>query len=378
VSGSPAALEDAEQARAAITRLKAASMLGLDTEGDGMFRYRARLCTVQLAAAGDVHVIDTLAVAPAPLLVELLGARGPEKIVHDVSFDARMLHAHGIALGNVFDTSIAARFLGLKNTGLSSLLAQFFGIELPKHMQQADWGERPLDDEALSYLADDVRHLEALAQLLRAELAARDIAAEVAEECLYMLSEAAQPTRELSPFARVKGAGTRPPAERARLHELACARERLAQELDLPPTRLISNDQLLRIAAGSFSRVEDLSAVLPGRVLGHQDCLWEALIRAKERADAPEQDVRELTPRQPSPAELERKKRRRRALTEFRAREATLRDVDLQVVLPGHCLSELVELERLDVASLTAVPGFGACRIERYAAQLVAELTPDW
>jgi ribonuclease D len=378
VSGPPAPLEDTERAREAVSKLHDAGCLALDTEGDGMFRYRARLCTVQLAAAGAVHVIDTLAVAPAPLLVELLSERGPEKIVHDVSFDARMLNAHGICLGNVFDTAIAARFLGLKNTGLSSLLAQFFGLELPKHKQQADWGERPLDDEALSYLADDVRHLEALAGLLRAELAARDIAAEVREECLYMLGEAARPVRELSPFARVKGAGLRPPEERARLYELACARERLAQELDLPPTRLVTNDLLLRLAAGSFSRIEDLSAALPSRVLGHEACLWEALQSAQNRRDAPEEDVRELTPRPPSPLELERKKRRRRALTEFRSREATLRDVDLQVVLPGHCLSDIVELEQLDVASLTAVPGFGACRAERYGAQLVSELTLDW
>jgi ribonuclease D len=379
VSASPAPLEDdAERAREAISKLHGAATLGVDTEGDGMFRYRARLCTVQLAAAGDVHVIDTLAITPAPLLAELLSERGPEKIIHDVSFDARMLNAHGIALGNVFDTAIAARFLGLKNTGLSSLLAQFFGIELPKHKQQADWGERPLDEEALSYLADDVRHLDALAGVLRSELAARDIAAEVREECAYMLNEAAQPVREQSPFARVKGAALRPPVERARLYELAAAREQLAREIDLPPTRLITNDQLLRLAAGSFSCVEDLRAFLPSRVLGHEGCLWEALKSAQNRADAPEEEVRDLTPRPPSPSELERKKRRRRALTEFRNREATLRDVDLQVVLPGHCLSDIVELDTLDVASLTGVPGFGACRLDRYGTKLVAELTADW
>jgi ribonuclease D len=169
----------AEDARIVAARLLTAESLALDTEGDGMFSYRTRLCMMQLAAAGEVHVCDTLAFDPAPMFSELLGAQGPEKIVHDVSFDARVLFAHGIVLDRVFDTAIAARFLSLKNTGLSSLLGQYFQIELPKHKQQADWGERPLDDEALHYLADDVRHLAALRDVLLDEVRKKDIEPEV-------------------------------------------------------------------------------------------------------------------------------------------------------------------------------------------------------
>ena len=116
--------------------------LSFDTEGDGLFRYRTRLCMMQLGCAEQVTLIDTLAFDALPIFEELLGPQGPEKIVHDASFDARVLCAQGIRLGRVFDTAVAARFLGLKSTGLSSLLASFFQIELPKDKQQADWGAR--------------------------------------------------------------------------------------------------------------------------------------------------------------------------------------------------------------------------------------------
>jgi ribonuclease D len=369
-------IEDVETARAVVRELAREQTVALDTEGDGMFRYRTRLCTMQLAGASEVHVLDTLAFEPGPTFAELLGANGPEKIVHDVSFDARVLFAHGIVLERVFDTSIAARFLSLKNTGLSSLLAQYFQIELPKHKQQADWGERPLDEEALLYLADDVRHLVALRDVLLAEVQKKNIEAEVREECAYMLSEARVPVREREPWMRIKGAVLKEPKERARLAEIAKERELIAQELDVPPTRLIANELVLRLS--ELRERAEFVRKLPTRCEPYEGRLWSASLRGEERADAPEEEVRELSPRPPSAAELERKKRRRKLLTDFRAREAAEREVDPQVVLPGHCLSDMVDLPSLGRENLESVRGFGVARIERYEKQLVSELTRAW
>ena len=366
----------AGDARRVAERLMTAESLALDTEGDGMFRYRTRLCTMQLAAADEVHVCDTLAFEPAPMFAALLGVEGPEKIVHDVSFDARVLFAHGIVLDRVFDTAIAARFLSLKNTGLSSLLAHYFAIELPKHKQQADWGERPLDDEALHYLADDVRPLSALRDVLLAEVRAKDIEAEVREECAYMLAEARVPVREREPWMRIKGAVQKLPRERARLAELARERELIAQELDLPPARLIANELILRLS--ELEEHDRFVSKLPTRVALHAERLWDARMRGDAREDAPEEELRELLPRPPSPAELERKKRRRKLLTDFRAREAARREVDAQVVLPGHCLNDMVDLPTLSRESLATVNGLGQARIERYGNDLVSELTRAW
>src|SRR5262249_25111497 len=152
--------------------------IGLDVEADGLFAYRAHLCTLQLAlypsppadsndreaSSGEppeIVIVDALAVHPAPL-ADLLGPHGPPKILHDLTFDARMLQGVGITVGNVVDTSVVARLLGRKATGLASLLETELGVRVAKQFQQHDWRIRPIGDSELDYLADDVRHLGGL------------------------------------------------------------------------------------------------------------------------------------------------------------------------------------------------------------------------
>jgi ribonuclease D len=365
------ALAEASQVDALIARLQREPSLALDTEGDGMFRYRTRLCTLQLASAEELAIVDTLAV-DAARFAALFSAQGPEKVVHDASFDARLLAANGAVLGNVFDTAIAARFLGIQATGLASLLASFFEIALPKHMQMADWGARPLDEEAIAYLENDVRHLLALRDTLLERVRAAEIEDEVREECAYVLAEAARAEPERTPYARVKGAQLRSPKERARLFELAEARDVIARELDEPVARVIANELLIRLATLEPT-VEEVERRLSTRVRPFAARLHEAYARAASRHDAPASD-------EPgeylSSSEIARRKKRRSLLLEFRTAEATQRGVDQQVVLPGHCLQELVKLPSLD--AIGTVPGLGAARIARYAERLERELGPKW
>src|SRR5262245_2120617 len=103
-----------------VSAARAAPLVAVDAEGNGLFAYRARLCTVQLAwQEGDdtrIAVVDTLAVGPAPL-GELFALSGPTKVLHDFTFDVKLLSEAGVALDNVRDTSVLARMLGRKATG---------------------------------------------------------------------------------------------------------------------------------------------------------------------------------------------------------------------------------------------------------------------
>jgi ribonuclease D len=369
------ALAQASEVDALIERLMRAPALALDTEGDGMFRYRTRLCTLQLASADEIAIVDTLAL-DAARFAALFSASGPEKVVHDASFDARLLAAHGAPLGNVFDTALAARFLGFQATGLASLLGSLFEIALPKHMQTADWGARPLDEEAIEYLENDVRHLLALRAELSERVRAAEIEDELREECVYMLTEAARAEPERSPFSRVKGAHQRSPKERARLYELADARDAIGRELDEPVARVIANELLLRLAMFEAPTLEEIEKRLSTRARPFAARLHEAYRRAAERHDAP---AAEVEPGESlSPGEIVRRKKRRALLVEFRTAEATRREVDPQVVLPGHCLQDIVRLASLNAEALSTIPGFGAVRVTRYAAQLERELGPKW
>lgn len=370
------AIANEASARQLAERLSREAVIGLDTEGDGMFRYRTRLCTLQLAGESVLAVVDTLAVDPA-LFAPLFGEAGPEKIVHDAAFDARLLAAVGAPLGNVFDSAIAARYLGFAATGLASLIAQLFELTLPKHMQQADWGARPLTAEAIAYLENDVRYLHALRELLLERIREADIEPEFREECAYVLREAARSEPEPSPFARLKGAAVRPPKQRARLYELAQVRDELARELDLPVGRVIPNDLLLRYGELEAPSLADIERRLPTRFRAYGERLYEAHARADRYDDAPRAEL-QPSASIPGASELARRRRRRELLIAWRTRAATERGIDPQVVLPGHCVNELVKLPALSRSELYGVPGLGVCRVERYADALERELASRW
>jgi ribonuclease D len=79
-------------------------------------------------------------------------------------------------------------------------------------------------------------------------------------------------------------------------------------------------------------------------------------------------------PRLPAAVAKARRAREGR-LTSWRRAEAKRRGVDEQVILPGHCLQDLADLD--DGASLEEVariPGIGAFRVTRHGAALVAVL----
>jgi ribonuclease D len=53
-----------------------------------------------------------------------------------------------------------------------------------------------------------------------------------------------------------------------------------------------------------------------------------------------------------------------------------LRGVDEQVVLPGHCLQDLVDLDGTDLDAIAAVRGMGQKRYRLYGAALAVVLAP--
>src|SRR5690349_14549323 len=116
----PLVVRDPAALAALAARAARAPRIAIDVEANGLFAYRAALCTVQLAfPEGDdraIAVIDTLAVDPAPLAA-VLGPEGPVKVLHDLTFDARLLAEAGAPLGRVRDTSVTARLLGIAATG---------------------------------------------------------------------------------------------------------------------------------------------------------------------------------------------------------------------------------------------------------------------
>lgn len=351
--------------------------IAVDLESNGLFKYRATVCVVQLAAAGEVVVVDSLQV-PSAALAELLGSQEIVKVVHDVAFDARLLAEEGAILSNVQDTSIAARMIGRTATGLASLLSSELGIDIDKKMQHHDWTERPLDDAAVKYLAGDVVHLEALADRLFSEVEKKGILAEVAEETKYRLEQAAEAKNAIDPrppWLRLKGVDKAPEADLPRLRVLAQLREDLAQSLDVPPYKVLAPDVLFTIAHAKPSTMSELDRIRGATQGKRARSLAPKVLKAIASPPAVPEEELKMRERPRLPSHLV-KKRRARAdrLTSWRKAEAARREVDEQAVLPGHVLQDLADLEDASMETIATVPGIGAFRVERDGAALIAAL----
>jgi ribonuclease D len=344
--------------------------LALDIEASGMFAYHARPCTVQLGWGGgrEIAIVDVLT-APIASLAPVLGVDGLVKIVHDVAFDARLLAECGVALGNVHDTSVAARMLSRPATGLATLLDAELGIHITKTMQQHDWRERPLDESMLEYLAADVAHLEALERKLWSELQERGIEEAVLEETRYRIASAAaasQPAPVVPAYARVKGAGRLAERELAALRVAAELREHEAERRDVPPHQVASADALLAIArtrpsnAEALARIRGISMATPDGQ-GFAATLLRGLASAGDRI--PEIERAYFEPARMPAEEARLRREREQRLIAWRRSEAKRRGVDEQVVLPGHCLKDAVNAGIQSAAEVSRVPGIGAFRV---------------
>ena len=245
------------------SRLDGTALLAADTEAAGYHRYRDRVCLVQLSTRTETFVVDTLAVTDLRPLASVFDRAETEVVFHDADYDLRLLDRDfGLHVGRLFDTKIAAQFLGEPAIGLGALAEKYLAITLQKKHQRADWAQRPLPAEMLEYAAEDTRHLPVLRDRLLAELQKLNRDAWAQEEFSIM-----QRTRwgngaaASAGFLRTKGARDLSPRQLAALRELHAWREGSAEARDVAPFRVLSNEAVLEIARALPRTIAELSTV---------------------------------------------------------------------------------------------------------------------
>lgn len=359
--------------RALADELRESSELAFDLEANGMFAYRARPCVVQLGWGGRVAIVDVLA-AGLGALGPLLSEAGPRKIVHDATFDARLLAEAKLRLGNVHDTAVAARMLGLRATGLDTLLAAELGVAVGKELQKSDWGKRPLDAGAVAYLVNDVAHLVALRDVLWDRVRAAGIEPEVREETDHRLRTAWAAIRETEQrpaFARIDGASRLPGRALAILRDIAQLREVYAEQRDVPAHQVLPSERLVAMARVAPTSAEAVTALAPRCDEQFAGDVARVVREALAAGPATERERALVATVCVPPAVARARKQRHNRVSAWRRREASARGVDEQVVLPGHCLRDLAEAGAATLEGLLAVGGLGAFRVERYGAALL-------
>ena len=244
--------------------------VAVDLESNGFYRYPERVCLVQLATSDDVHVIDPLSIDdPAPL-GRLLADPSVGKIFHSADYDIRSLDRDwGFRVRGLFDTSIAAAFVGSEKLGLAAVLKEYLDVDVDKDkkLQRADWSRRPLTEEMLRYAAQDVIHLGKLKAVLDARLARLGRTEWVREETERLAGVRFTPPDDEWGFLTVKGSRDLDGRGLAVLRSLHSFRENEALVLDRPPFKVMSDSVIAALASdprADIGKVKGIGEIRPG------------------------------------------------------------------------------------------------------------------
>jgi ribonuclease D len=243
-----------------VDTLRGVEEYAIDTEFHRERSYFPTVALVQVAWPGGICLIDPLAVSPAPLR-EIL--EGPATaVLHAATQDLEVLsRACGAVPSRLFDTQLAAGFLGFSTPSLATLAERILGISLPKASRLTDWLHRPLHDAQLTYAAADVDHLLELASILRQELTAVGRLAWAEEECDLLRARAAVGSDPEEAWLRLKDGRALRGTARGVAQEVAAWRERKAAAVDQPVRHVLSDLAVIGIAGDAPSTVEDLRRI---------------------------------------------------------------------------------------------------------------------
>lgn len=227
--------------------LKTLKMLAIDIECENnLHHYGAYLTLIQLSNGKNNWIIDALSVDIKPF-IKILEDNQIKKVFHDTSFDLRIIQSqYSCRVSNIFDTQIAANFLGKEKVGLTSLLEEYFKVVKERKFQRFDWTRRPLSRSMLTYAANDAAFLLQLKSKLEKELADLNRLDWVEQECenLENVSWLYQEQGYLS----ISGVKSLPEQARSVFHVLFDERKRMAEEVDKPPFMIFNNKQMLAFA----------------------------------------------------------------------------------------------------------------------------------
>lgn len=224
-------------------------IIGVDLEADSMYHFQEKVCLIQIASTHTTAIIDPLQIKNLSLLEPLFRSAELQKVFHGADYDVRSLYRDfRIAVNNLFDTELACRFLGFRESGLNAVLQQKYDIRLDKKNQRKDWSRRPLPEDMVAYAAKDVHYLIPLAKSLQQELIQKGRLSWVQEECNYLSGVRPAPVDSDPLFLGFKGAGKLSPRELAVLEELLQLRRKIARRQDKPLFKIIGNNSILMLA----------------------------------------------------------------------------------------------------------------------------------
>lgn len=296
-------LSTSEDLAAFCDRASTCKVLAIDTEFLREKTYYPKLCLVQVAAGDDIVAVDPLRVRDLSPLAALLEAPDVTKVFHACSQDLEvLLDGMGVVCAPVFDTQLAAAFLGMRQqVSYGSLVEAYCGVHLPKAESLTDWSRRPLDPEQLAYAEDDVRYLPGIYERMLSELTRRDrlswVGPEMAELC-----DVFRVRRDPSEaYLRLRRSGSLTRRQLALAREVCAWRERAAAERDVPRKWVLSDEVVVEVCKRAPASLERLRRVRGTEQLSERDARGVLAAVERGRSCPPEECPRVVKHLRPSP-----------------------------------------------------------------------------
>ncbi len=269
-------------------------VVAMDTEFLRERTYYPKLALVQLAAGGEIALVDPLVPGIPERLALLLEDSSVTKLMHSASEDLQALaRGCGAVPAPLFDTQVAAAMAGL-GAGLSyqKLVEQLCGHVLEKGETRSDWLRRPLSDSQLHYAADDVRHLHAMHADLQSRLLALGRLDWLDSDSARAVRNARDDAEDPNPQLAIRSASSLDADGQRRLRRLLRWREAEARHSDRPRGWVLDNDvavALSRRPLDSFDRLDALLDAQPKAPRRARRDLWDLLQApvAEEERDLP-------------------------------------------------------------------------------------------
>lgn len=356
-----------------LTVLRKQPRIAVDTESNSLHAYRERVCLIQFSIPASDYLVDPLALEDLSTLAPLFLDPAIEKTFHAAEYDLLCLKRdYGFGLLNLFDTRVASRTLGREPDGLGDILAVEFGVHLNKHLQRADWGQRPLPSDLLDYARLDTHYLLPLRDRLAEALHAANAWEEAQEEferlaCLEPKENGFDPDG----FWHIANARHLTAEQAGALQQLYLLREDYARRADRPPFKVLGDKTLMAVAEALPKNLDDLEG-LPGMTPGQVRRYGEGLLEAVAQG-------RRGPPRRPPRVERtdEAILARHDALRRWRKTAAAARKVESDVILPREVLWSIAAAAPRDLGTLAKIMAPLQWRFRHYGKDILRALWGD-
>lgn len=225
--------------------------LAADAERASGFRYGHEDWLIQFKRKGaGIGLLDPIALGKLGVdWHEFNKAVGDAPwIIHDSMQDLPGFFDIGLRPRALFDTEIAAKLLGRKRFGLSSVTEYYLGLTLAKEHSAADWSYRPLPRDWRNYAALDVELLIELEEVMSGELKKQGKISWANQEFAHLLSKGAQKKApHPNPWLRISHISVLMHDKIGLMiaKELWQKRDELARQYDIAPTLLLSDAAII-------------------------------------------------------------------------------------------------------------------------------------